>query len=94
MHSATEYWLTSGSNAAAFGEVLSEIEGIQMIDCALECINSEECDAANYAAGSGDDDGSCSLLDMEDELDDWQYTDENITLLAQNDISGIAIYIF
>ena len=61
------------------GTALRNVEDVNVLQCGRLCSHSETCDAANYQP----DRRACTLMDVEDVIDDWKEDDSNVTLLCK-----------
>ena len=74
------HWITFHESMSGVGDILTNVNDTSMVSCGQECSRTANCTAANYFHGSR----TCTLLHVEDVVDDW--VDEE-----ENDVSFICI---
>ena len=73
-----EDWLLSQTSTSGFGNIVKQIETSSMLACGQECVMQFNCTAANYYPRNK----TCTLLYVEDVLDDWEETDDGVTYIC------------
>ena len=59
---------------AGVGDVVSEEHDVSALGCAMACVVHDECTSANYSPTNQ----TCTLLHVQDTLDDWQDSQDGI----------------
>ena len=72
-----EDWLLLEPSTAGFGKVLNQIENASLLVCGQECVVQVNCTAAIYFPCNQ----TCTLLHVEDMLDDWEETDDDVSYI-------------
>jgi hypothetical protein len=72
------YMFTSYAQRAGVGDVVAEVTNVESVtSCVVECASSDACTSANYA------NNTCTLLNVQDQLDDWQDS-KDVTYMCKN----------
>ena len=74
-----ENWLLLNPSVVGFGSTLNQIENTSVLTCGHECVLQTKCTAANYFPTNQ----TCTLLNVEDVLDDWE-TNDNVTYISMD----------
>ena len=74
-----ENWLLLKSSVVGFGSTLNQIENTSALTCGQACASQANCTAANYFPTNQ----TCTLLNVEDIVDDWVMND-NVTYICMD----------
>ena len=72
-----ENWLLLNPSVVGFGSTLNQIENTSVLTCGQACASQANCTAANCFLTNQ----TCTLLNVEDVLDDWVMND-NVTYIC------------
>ena len=73
-----EDWLLSEPSTTGFGNILKQIENTSMLACGQVCVRQVNCTAANYYLRNQ----TCTLLHVEDVLDDWEKSADDVSYIC------------
>ena len=70
-------WFLESLSVSGVGDILSREENISAVSCGIACSTRVSCTAANYFPNNK----TCTLLHVEDVLDDW-VKDDDVTYIC------------
>ena len=73
-----EYWITFHESMSGVGDIVANVNGTSTISCGHECCSRANYTAANYFHSNR----TCTLLHVEDVMDDWVGADEDVTFIC------------
>ena len=73
-----EHWLITTPDSAAYGEIVEETEGDTLEYCSVMCASNIKCNGVNLFASNN----TCTLLHVEDVLDDWEKQHDDVTYIC------------
>ena len=79
-----EHWVPLHQSMAGIGDVLIHIPDTSMIQCGQECSTRTLCTGGIFSPSNM----SCTLLYVEDVMDDWEKTDDDIIYMCMDCVPG------
>ena len=67
------------TSISGVGEILAELQDVSLASCGQECSQTRICTAANYSPSNM----TCTLLHVDDALDNWLHADDVTFICAQ-----------
>ena len=79
------YWMNTVQPYAGVGNVVDKLVGESPASCSIMCANHIECIGVNYFLNNE----TCTLLHVEDTLDDWEKSNDNVAFMCMDCEPGL-----